>query len=105
MYKFLLQLRNVFFIQRLQRQKNNRKTTGEGLTKAKQLTKTRRARKHKNKMDSPVTYPEFKWAELGSNEYLKAIDEINDMYRKMMTIGKSKKVFHDKVCPMISAKT
>ena len=105
MYKFLLQLRNVFFIQRLQRQKHNRKRTGEGLTNIKQWTKTRRARKHKNKMDSPVTYPKFKWAEFGSIEYLKAIDEINDMYRKMITIGESKKVFHDKVCPMISAKT
>ena len=70
------------------------------MTKTKQWTKTRRARKHKNKMDSPVTYPEFKWAELGSNEYLKAIDEINDMCRKMITIVESKKVFHDKVCPM-----
>ena len=105
MYKFLLQLRNVFFIQRLQRQKDNRKRTGKGLTKHKQYIKTRRARKHKNKMDSPVTCHKFKWAELGSNEYLKAIDEINDMYRKMITIGESKKVFHDKVCPMISAKT
>ena len=56
-------------------------------------------------MDSPVTYPEFKWAELDSNEYLKAIDEINDIYRKIFTIDEWKKVFHDKVCPMISAKT
>ena len=75
------------------------------MTKTKQWTKTRRARKHKNKIDSPVTCPEFKWAELGSNEHLKAIDEISDMHRKMITIGESKKVFHDKVCPMISAKT
>ena len=84
---------------------NNRKRTGEGLTNKKQYIKTRRARKHKNKMDSPVTYPEFKWAELGSNKYLKAIDEINDMYRKMIKIGESKRVFRDKVCPMILAKT
>ena len=95
----------MFFIQRLQRQKDNRKRTGEGLTKTKQWTKTRLAKKYKNKMDAPVTYPEFKWAELGSNEYLKAIDEINDMCREMITIGESKKVFHDKACPMISAKT
>ena len=95
----------MFFVYSVKKQKNNRKRTGEGLTNKKQYIKTRRARKHKNKMDSPVTYPRFKWAEFGSNEYLKAIDKINDMYRKMITIGKSKKVFHDKVCPMISAKT
>ena len=105
MYNFCLQPRNVFFMYSLQRQKHNRKQTGEGLTNKKQYIKTRRARKHKNKMDSPVTYPEFKWAELGSNEYLKVIDKISVMYRKMIKIGKSKRIFHDKVCPMISAKT
>ena len=56
-------------------------------------------------MDSPVTYPRFKWVKFGSNEYLKAISEINDIYRKMIIIGESKRVFHDRVCPMISAKT
>ena len=56
-------------------------------------------------MDSPIPYPKFKWAQFGSNEYLKAIDQINDTYRKMIMIGESKKVFHDKVCPMISAKS
>ena len=89
----------------LQRQKNNRKQTGKGLTKTKQYIKTRRTRRHKNKRDSPVTYSEIKWAELGGNEYLKAINKINNMYRKMIKIGKSKSVFHDKVCPMISTKT
>jgi hypothetical protein len=56
-------------------------------------------------MDSPVTFPSFKWAEFGTNEYYKAIDEINDVYRKMIMIGEAKKVFHDKVCPIMSAKT
>ena len=85
----------MFFISSVKRQENNRKRNGKGLTHKKQYIKTRRARVHKNKMDSPVTYPRFKWAKFGSNEYLQAIGEINDMYRKMITIGKSKKVFHD----------
>ena len=71
----------------MRRQNDNRKRTGEGLTNKKQYIKTRRARVHKNKMESPVTYPRFKWAKFGSNEYLQAIGEINDMYRKMITIG------------------
>ena len=75
------------------------------MTNHQQCTITRRARQHKNKMDSPIAYPKFKWAQFGSNEYLKAIDKINDIYRKMIMIGESKKVFHDKVCPMISAKS
>ena len=89
----------------LLRQNDNRKMSGDGLTKKKQYLRTRRARRHKNKMDSHVTYPRFKWAKFGSNEYLKAISEINDIYRKMIIIGESKRVFHDRVCPMISAKT
>ena len=56
-------------------------------------------------MDSPVTFPSFKWAEFGTNDYFNAIDKINEMYRKMLTIGKAKKVFRDKVCPMMTAKT
>ena len=89
----------------LHRQKDNRKMTGDGLTKNKMHNRTKRARRHKNKMDSSVTYPRFEWANFGSEQYLKAISEINDIYRKMIIIGESKRVFHDRVCPMISAKT
>ena len=56
-------------------------------------------------MDSPVTFPSFKWAQYGTNDYFNAIDKINEMYRKMLTIGEAKKVFRDKVCPMMTAKT
>ena len=56
-------------------------------------------------MDSPVTFPSFKWVQFGTNEYFKAIEEINDVYRKMLMIGEAKKVFHDKVCPMMTVKT
>ena len=50
-------------------------------------------------MDSPIAYPKFKWTQFDINEYLKAIDTINGIYRKMIMIGESKKVFRDKVCP------
>ena len=43
--------------------------------------------------------------EFGTNTYFKTIGEINDVYREMIMIVKAKKVFHDKVCPMILAKT
>ena len=56
-------------------------------------------------MDSPVTYPRFKSVKFCINKYLYAIGGINDIYRKMIMIGESKKVFHDRVCPMILAKT
>ena len=95
----------MFSVYSPKRQKNHRKQNGEGLTKIHQQGITRRAKKHKNKFDLPITYPKFKWAEFGSNEYLKAINMINDIYRKMIIIGESNKVFHDNVCPMILAKT
>ncbi len=45
------------------------------------------------------------WTDVGSEEYLNAIDAINDVYRKMLEIGKASEVFHDKECPVMSAKT
>ncbi len=56
-------------------------------------------------MDSPITFPLFKWAEFGNNDCFEAIDEINDIYRKIITIGKAKKVLCDQVCPMMTDKT
>jgi hypothetical protein len=43
-----------------------------------------------------------------SNEYIKAIDKINECYRKMLMIGKCNEVFqpsNDKVLDLLSAKT
>jgi hypothetical protein len=43
-----------------------------------------------------------------SDEYIKAIDEINECYRKMLMIGKFNEVFqpsNDKVLDLLSAKT
>jgi hypothetical protein len=42
---------------------------------------------------TPVGFLRLIWAKSNSNEYTKAIEVINDCYRKMLMIGKSKKVF------------
>ena len=34
-----------------------------------------------------------------------AIDDINDLYRKMLRIGKAAEIFHDKECLMVTSKT
>ena len=46
-----------------------------------------------SKLDSPVKLPKFQWATIYSDEYYKAIEDINDAYRKMLIIGETKKVF------------
>ena len=52
-----------------------------------------------------MTFSKFKWARYGSDDYLYAIDHINDIYRKMLAIGEAKKVFRDKACPLMTAKS
>ena len=83
----------IFFVSSLNRQKNKRRRTGDGLTKCKQIVKTRRAEKEQKELDSPVKHPEFKWTTTYSNEYFEIIEAINDAYRKMLSIGEAKKVF------------
>ena len=56
-------------------------------------------------MNSNIKYPDFEWAVIGSKDFLDTIDDINDVYRKMLIIGKAAEVFHDKKCPMMIAKT
>ena len=56
-------------------------------------------------MHAPVTYPDFKWAMNGTDDYFYAIDQINDMYKKMLAIGQAKKVFRDKTCPLMTARS
>ena len=68
-------------------------------------TRARRAKKEQTKLDSPVKPPKFKWTTSYSNEYFEATEDINDTYKKMLSIGKAEKVFCDKVCPMMTAKT
>ena len=42
---------------------------------------------------------------INAAEYFGAIKDINDAYKKMVIIGEAEKVFRDKVCPMMTAKT
>ena len=70
-----------------------------------QNTKKIQHRAAKKHLNSNIKYPDFTWTDVGSEEYLNAIDDINDLYRKMLEIGKAAEVFHDKECPMMSAKT
>ena len=82
------------------RLKNN-----EGMTEIKQSAKLQQYRAAHKHLKSHIKYPDFTWADVGSEEYLNAIDDINDVYRKMLKIGKAVEVFHDKKCPMMSAKS
>jgi len=75
------------------------------MTNIKQITKKRQYRAAKKHLNSNIKYPDFAWTDVGSEEYLNAIDDIDDMYRKMLEIGKAAEVFHDKKCPMMSAET
>ncbi len=61
-----------------------------------------------NDLNSPVHYLKIPWASSNSIKYTNAIEVINDCYRKMLMIGKSKEVFqlpNDKVPNLLSAKT
>ena len=57
----------------------------------------RAAKKHLN---SNIKYPDFAWTNVGSVEYLNAIDDIHAVYRKILEISKAAEGFHDKECPM-----
>ena len=56
-------------------------------------------------MNSKVCYPTFPWAELGSQDYIDAIERVNAAYRDMIAIGKGPEKFRDKVTPMLTATT
>ena len=107
---FFLQFVNFFsniscFVSSLKRQKNKRRRTGDGLTTHKQWNRTRREKKEERELDSPVKHPEFKWTTTYSDDYFKAIEDINGAYREMLSIGEATKVFQNQVCPMMTAKT
>jgi hypothetical protein len=44
-------------------------------------------------VNSRVCYLKIPWGNPNSDEYTKAIEVINECYRKMLMIGKSKEVF------------
>jgi hypothetical protein len=59
-------------------------------------------------LNSQVCYLKFTWAKFNSDKYTKAIEVINDCYKKMLMIGKSKEVFrlsNNKVPKLLLAKT
>jgi hypothetical protein len=79
----------------------------EGLTNDIQYMVMRRTKTMNTDLNSRVRYLKIPWANPNSNEYTKAIEVINDCYRKMLMIGKSKEVFwlpNDKVPDLLSAK-
>ena len=68
----------------------------------------KRMRKKAKQLNSRPNYPEFAWTELGTKEYWDAITDINDCYRNMLEIGKTKDTFRDAkegVATMLTAKT
>ncbi len=80
----------------------------EGLTNDIQYMVMRRTKTMNTDLNSWVHYLKIPWANPNSDEYTKAIEVINDCYRKMLMIGKSKEVFwlpNDKVPDLFSAKT
>jgi len=79
--------------------------TSGGLTYDINFAVTRRNRTMINDLNSPVGYVRLLWAKPNSSEYTKAIEVINDCYRKMLMIGKCREVFRDKVSDLLTAKT
>lgn len=66
-----------------QRRRNN-----QGLTKYNQQSRMRRYRQEQQRLNVRQTYPDMKWTEVGHQDYFNAIRQINDVYRKMLAIGK-----------------
>ncbi len=52
-----------------------------------------------------TVFTSFKLGKCGTNDYFKAIYEINDVYREILTIREANKVFNDPVCYMMMFKT
>ena len=73
---------NIFLFSSLKRQKNKRQRTGDGLTNHEQCARTRCATKEEKELDSPVKHQEFNRTTTYSDEYFKAIEDINSAYRK-----------------------
>ena len=82
--------------------------TNEGLTKQLQDNNMRRNKTISDHLNSRVWFLSIAWTTPNSDEYTKAIDVINDCYRKMLMIGKSKEVFrlpNNKIPDLLSART
>lgn len=82
--------------------------TNEGLTQLIQDSVMRRNKMDTAHLNSPVKYLTIPWTKHNSKKYTKAIEMINDCYRKMLMIGKSKEVFRlskNKIPTLLSTKT
>ena len=66
---------------------------------------TRRNRTIINDLNSSVEYVRLSWAKFNNSEYTKAVEVINDCYRKMLIIGKCREVFRNKVSDLLTAKS
>ena len=88
--------------------KKRRLRTSEGLTNNVQTIRMRKVRRENKFLDSAPDYPNFSWADRGSEEYYDAIDAVNLSYRKMLKIGKAQDAFRDakvNVSSMLNAKS
>jgi hypothetical protein len=69
---------------------------------------TRRNKSITAGLNSPVNHLNIPWAKHDTDEYTKAIEVINDCYRKMLMIGKCREVFrltNNKVPELLLSKT
>ena len=66
---------------------------------------TRRNRTNINDLNSSVEYVRLSWTKFNSSEYKKAVEVINNCYRKMLMIGKCREVFWNKVSDLLTAKS
>jgi hypothetical protein len=69
---------------------------------------TRKNRKEIHNLNSQVLFLNISWAIHGRELYINVIEEINDLYKKMLMIGKCNEVFqlcNDKIPDLLSAPT
>jgi hypothetical protein len=89
--------------------KNGRRCrTSEGLNNDNNFVITRRNKSITAGLNSLVDYLNIPWEKHDTDEHTKAIEVINDCYRKMLMIGKCREVFqlaNNKVPELLSSKT
>ncbi len=78
----------------------------QGLTRNIQYILTRKNKQKIQNLKSQVPFLNISWAIHNSNLYVNVIEEINDLYKKMLMIGKCNEVFwlcNDKIPDLLSA--
>jgi hypothetical protein len=82
--------------------------TSDGLNNDLNYVRTRRNKTITARLNTPVDYINIPWAKHDTNDYIEAIEAINDCYIKMLMIGKCREVFrlpNNKVPELLSSKT